>query len=471
MIRRAIATVAMTAVACLVLAGTAAAHPLGNFTTNHYDEVVLSGNRAYVVTVLDLAEIPTFQARSLLRERGRAGYASDLIRRVIRGLELELDGRQRELRPVARRLTFPVGAAGLRTTRLEVVLDAGPLAGGEHAISLRSTSFQGRIGWREIVISAERGARLSESTVPSTGVSGRLRSYPRALLSSPLDVTSATAHAIPGDQPGAVPSLGPTPARAATVTGDGGFASLIARESLGVGAVAVALAIAFFWGAAHALTPGHGKALVAGYLVGTRGRPRHAFVLGATVTITHTAGVFALGLVTLLLSQFVVPEQLYPWLTLVSGLLVVAVGIGVLRSRLRSRSRPGGAHGHHHDHPHGHHSHEHHDHHHADEELTSRGLLGVGVAAGLLPCPSALVVLLSAVALHRLAFGLTLIVAFSVGLAATVTAIGLVAVLARRAFARTRLDGPLIRALPALSAAVILVVGLVITVRALPGVA
>ena len=163
-------------------------------------------------------------------------------------------------------------------------------------------------------------------------------------------------------------------------------------------------------------------------------------MLGATVTVTHTAGVFALGLVTLLLSQFIVPEQLYPWLTLVSGLLVVAVGLGVLRQRLRDRHRPT----------------------HTTTttttttattrttttttttttHATSRGILGVGIAAGLLPCPSALVVLLSAIALHRVGFGMALIVAFSVGLAATITAIGLLAVLARRAFSRVRLDGP-----------------------------
>jgi ABC-type nickel/cobalt efflux system permease component RcnA len=222
----------------------------------------------------------------------------------------------------------------------------------------------------------------------------------------------------------------------------------------------------------HALTPGHGKALVAGYLVGTRGRPRHAFALGATVTVTHTVGVFALGLVTLLLSRFIVPEQLYPWLTLASGVLVVAVGLGVLRSRMRT------AHGHG---DHHHHGHEHgvglqsdtiddHHHHHHDEALTRRGILGVGIAAGLLPCPSALVVLLSAIALHRVGFGMALIVAFSLGLAATITAIGLLAVLARRAFSRVRLDGPVVRALPAVSAAVIVLVGLAITVKALPGV-
>ena len=223
--------------------------------------------------------------------------------------------------------------------------------------------------------------------------------------------------------------------------------------------ILISLLIAAFWGAAHALTPGHGKAIVAGYLVGTKGRPLDAFLLGGIVTVTHTAGVFALGFVTLLLSQFIVPESLYPWLTLASGLLVVGVGASVLFARLRKR---GHSHAHGHSHGHGHH------HHHGGDTIDRRGLLGVGVAAGLLPCPSALVVLLSAIALHRIGFGLALIVAFSLGLAATITTIGLVAVLAKRAFGRMSLDGRLIGLLPAASALVILVVGIGITLKALP---
>jgi len=185
------------------------------------------------------------------------------------------------------------------------------------------------------------------------------------------------------------------------------------------------------------------------------------------VTLAHTAGVFGLGVVTLGLSQLIVPEQLYPWLTLVSGVLVVVVGASVLRQRLRGRT----GHGYPHAHDHGH-EHPHDHHHHSDDaaDMTSRGILGVGVAAGLLPCPSALVVLLSAIALHRIGIGLALIVAFSVGLAATITSIGLVAVFARRAFGRVSLEGPLVRTLPAVSAALILVVGVVITARAVPGI-
>ena len=236
----------------------------------------------------------------------------------------------------------------------------------------------------------------------------------------------------------------------------GGFEALISRGDLSLGVILLSLAIAAFWGAAHALTPGHGKAIVAGYLVGTKGRPVDAVLLGGIVTVTHTIGVFALGLVTLLLSQFIVPEALYPWLTLASGVLVIAVGASVLVGRFRRR---GHEHAHHHDHDHGHgHTHG----------IDRRGLLGVGVAAGLLPCPSALVVLLSAIALHRIGFGLALIVAFSLGLAATITSIGFVAVLAKRAFSRLSLNGPVVRLLPAASALVILAVGVGITLKALP---
>jgi len=190
---------------------------------------------------------------------------------------------------------------------------------------------------------------------------------------------------------------------------------------------------------------------VTAYLVGQRGTPRHAALLGLIVTITHTIGVFALGAVTLALSQLIVPDTLYPWLNLVSGLLVVGIGAAVLRARVRHR-RLGR---HHHDDDHRH-------------ELSLRSLFAVGVSGGLLPCPSALVVLLAAISLHRIAFGLVLILAFSAGLALTITGIGLAAVVARGAFRRIGFDGPLVRLLPAASAVVILGAGLAITLRAVP---
>ena len=437
--------VGLVAVAVLAFPPLASAHPLGNFTVNRYAGIEVAGNRIYVRYALDLAEIPTYQLGAAVRAPGYPG-------RLARDLELSVDGRRVPLRVLNRRLVSTPGAGGLDTLRLDVVY-AAPFVGRE--LAFRDRAFPGRIGWREVTLRARDGAAIVGADVPAESESRALRAYPKDLLRSPLDVRRAAATLEPGTSPGAPPGLEDfePPSHEG-----GGFESLIERGDLSLGVVALSLLVAAFWGAAHALTPGHGKALVAAYLVGTRGTPRHAFMLGGTVTAAHTAGVFALGIVTLALSQFILPEQLYPWLTLASGLLVVLVGAAVLRQRLRARGHPR-----HHDHRH--------DHHHEDDDrLTSRGILGVGVAAGLLPCPSALVVLLSAIALHRVGLGLALIVAFSLGLAATITAIGLVAVYARRAFGRLSLDGRVVRTLPSVSAALILVVGVAITIRALPGV-
>jgi ABC-type nickel/cobalt efflux system permease component RcnA len=419
----------------LAAPASAAAHPLGNFTVNHYGELDLSGSSVYVRFVLDLAEIPTYQVGDRVR-------APDYAAQVARELELEVDGRPAALVPVTWRASEKPGAGGLPTLRFEAVYRADRTG---RELVFRDRTFPGRIGWRELVARADRGARIVAATVPMASRSAALRAYPEGLLSSPLDVRVARVSYEPGTQPAPAPALG---ASGAPDRPHGGFESLVAQGDLTAGVILVSLAVAMFWGAAHALTPGHGKAIVAGYLVGSRGKPRHAIGLGLIVTASHTVGVFALGLVTLLLSQFVVPERLYPWLTLVSGLLVVAVGISVFRARLRHR-----------------HAHAHHDHHHDHE---TRSLLGVGVAAGILPCPSALVVLLSAIALHRVGFGLALILAFSAGLALTISSIGLLAVLARRTFGRLRLDGPLVRVLPAASALLILGVGVAITLNALP---
>ena len=446
------------ALAALTVAQGAAAHPLGNFTVNRHVGVEASAGDLYVRYVLDLAEIPTTQIGD--RVRGpRFATESE------RGLEVRVDGRPRALALLERRVTSAPGAGGLETLRFEAIFAAGRTG---RRIEIRDLNLPGRIGWREIVVTARDGATILESSAPAVSESDTLRAYPGDSLRSPLDVSAATAVVRPGEGAGSPPRIGRAPA---PVERGGRFEALIDGGDVTLGLILVSLAIAMFWGAAHALTPGHGKALVAGYLIGTRGRPRDAFLLGATVTVTHTAGVFGLGLVTLALSQFIVPEQLYPWLTLVSGLLVVAVGIAVLRGRLGHDRHHGHEHHHHHEHDHHHEHHHHHHHRHThDERLHRRGIVGVGIAAGLLPCPSALVVLLSAIALHRVAFGMILIVAFSIGLAATITAIGLVAVLARRAFGRIGLDGRLVRALPAVSAAVIVLVGVAITVRAIPGV-
>ena len=423
--------VAFTAVAAVALPATASAHPLGNFTVNRFSRIEVAGPRVYVHYVLDLAEIPTFQAG---RIDARA-YAA----RLARGAVLEVDGRRVHLVPIETALAHPPGAGGLRTTRLEVIL-RGSRLDGRSEIAYRDRNYADRIGWKEIVVGA----------VPSR--SRELRAYPKDLLKAPLDVTAVRTSLVPGSDPGTRPHVtrGPT-LQAPDRVADSAFASLVARRHLGAWVVLASLAAALFWGAAHALSPGHGKTIITAYLVGRRGTPRHAALLGLIVTVTHTVGVFALGIVTLLLSRFIVPEQLYPWLNLVSGLLVVVIGASVLRSRWRQRSH--------------HHHHHHHEHEH---ELSRRSLLAVGISGGLLPCPSALVVLLAAISLHRVGFGLLLIVAFSAGLALTITAIGFLAVLARGAFGRLSFERGAAALLPAVSALVILVAGVAMTVHALP---
>jgi nickel/cobalt transporter (NicO) family protein len=305
--------------------------------------------------------------------------------------------------------------------------------------------------------------------VTSADPTRRLRVYPTALLASPADCTVAHLRVSPGSGTVTAPRGDGGGGTTTTDRGAGDrFGSVFERAAAGQGVLVLLLLAAFGWGAVHALSPGHGKAMVAAYLVGARGTARHAVALGLTVTVTHTIGVFALGAVALALSAYVLPEDLYPWLNLVSGLLVLGVGASVVRARVR-RARTPAPHGHGHDHHHDH-GHGHHDHDHDHGDLRPRALLAMGASAGLIPCPSALVVLLGAVAQHQIGLGLVLIVAFSAGLAATLTGLGLLVVAAGRV--STRVSGArvgrVLAVLPALSAIAIVAVGLALTAQAVP---
>jgi nickel/cobalt exporter len=301
------------------------------------------------------------------------------------------------------------------------------------------------------IVSAPGEGTTVRTSAPSGDPTDGLRRYPEDLLSSPLTRRDATFRVAPGDGTLIAPR-GESGGAVETRAESDGFAGLFANAASGEGVLVLLLLAAFGWGALHALSPGHGKGMVAAYLVGTRGTARHAVILGATVTVTHTIGVFALGVVTLALSQYVLPEDLYPWLTLVSGLLVVVIGFGVLLSRVRKAR----AHAHHH--------------HHHEHDLSWKGLVGMGAAAGLIPCPSALVVLLAAISQHEVALGLLLITAFSLGLAGTLTVLGLAVVYARKLIPSRLVAGRLAAVLPAASASLIVGVGCVLTAKAVPGV-
>jgi len=411
----------LVTVVYLLVPAIASAHPLGNFTINRFARVEVAGDRLYVRYVVDLAEIPTLQHTALR----------------ISALRVSVDGRVAALRVTKTALAHPLGAAGLRTTRFQAIL-IGPRVARASRVAVEDGNYAGRIGWKEIVFGAA-----------TRSASDELRAYPKDLLRSPLDMTRAASRLSPtGDAPPALLTGRALAAPDRVV--DHGFAALVGRNHLSMLVILGSLALALFWGAAHALSPGHGKTIVTAYLVGSRGTPWHAALLGLITTATHTAGVFALGGVTLLLSQWIVPDRLYPWLDLSAGLMVVGVGAAVLARRARH------ARAHHHGHDHHHHDHEH------------RSLLAVGISGGLLPCPSALVVLLAAVSLHRVAFGMLLVLAFSAGLALAITAVGVVAVLARSAFRRFDGRGRALALLPAISALVIVLAGVAMVARALP---
>ena len=597
-----IRTMALAALAALMLAlgpaAAALAHPLGNFTINHYSRIELSPEHVTLRYVIDMAEIPTFQESALidLNHDGQldanegAAYLKTKAEQLRQGLSLQVDGQPAALAITAQSITFPAGQGGLPIARMVIDmaapagtrLAAAP-TGASHTLDYRDNNYADRLGWREIILRAS-GVTLAQSSVPSTDRSAELTAYPEDMLTSPLDVREA--HATFALGAGAAPSapvqVAGAPAANILDRSRDDLAALIATQELSLPVVLLALVAAAGLGALHSLSPGHGKTVVGAYLVGSRGTARHALFLGLTVTLTHTAGVFALGLVTLFASQFILPEQLYPWLSLLSGLFVALIGMSLFVTRLRSflaarsaeraagsAARTGlislreptpaiafagtgtasaassissggvraltpshfhasghdltAAHSHAagdglptaHSHAAGElvqpHSHEHpHDdspvHSHAGEPAHShsheqphsggtgmhshaggrphshlpvdaqgnviatiswRNLLALGISGGLLPCPSALVVLLAAISLHRVAFGLLLIVAFSAGLAGVLTAIGLLLVYAGRQFERVRAPGAIVRLLPAGSALVVTALGVLILIEAL----
>jgi nickel/cobalt transporter (NicO) family protein len=433
-------------IALLALAAwpaAASAHPLGNFSINHLTEVSVSAQRVDIRYVLDQAEIPTFQERGLSDAEVIARKQAEVQRR----LALTVDSRRVPLRAAgAATISHPPGAGGLRTTRLELPLTAAVAAPAR--VAVRDDTFPGRVGWHAVVARAGHGTAV-RSDVPSSDPTDELRHYPQDALSSPADIRAAALTVQPGAGTVSAPD-----GRRSVGSSDQGRVDVLSRAfsdaAAGRGVLVLLLLTAFAWGAIHALSPGHGKAMVAAYLVGSRGSARHAAALGATVTITHTAGVFALGLVALGLSEYVLPEDLYPWLNLVSGVLVVGVGAYVLRKNLVRRR-----HYHHHDHA-------------PPEKLSWRGIVAMGAAAGLIPCPSALVVLLGAVAQGQIALGMLMIVAFSLGLACTLTGLGMAVVYAGRAFGRLNVPSRLVTTLPSVSALLIVGVGLVLTVNAVP---
>jgi ABC-type nickel/cobalt efflux system permease component RcnA len=481
------------------------AHPMGNFSINHYAGIRVEKNSIELTYLIDRAEIPTYQEMQdsgIVAQAGDASLPRYLAREAAdwsKGITLEINGESVRLVALTENVIFPPGAGGLPTMKIGVVYRAAihGATGKPTHVHYADANFAGHAGWKEIVVSAGDGVSLNGTELFLVDRSARLSDYPTSLLNSPpqdleadFSATTLAASSIPPPRVRSARALKPSPGAAAApqpaapvaplalvpnkqVTPRSRFTELMTAQRMGPWFILTAAFLAAGLGALHALEPGHGKTIVAAYLVGSRGRARHAVGLGLLVTAAHTAGVYLLGAVVLYASKYVIPERIYPWLSITSGLIIAVLagylllrawtGIepseqhaeGVLHSHWYTLRRDGGnsptlMSG-------------------AERTVPLRQLLLIGITGGIIPCPAALVVLLSAVSLHRIGFGLFLIVAFSLGLAAVLIAIGLVMVRARSLLGRWKSDSPWTRRwLPIASASAMLLAGLAIAGSALP---
>ena len=501
-------------VVCLLLGPRSFAHPMGNFSVNHYAKISLERDCVKITYIIDLAEIPTYQ--ELQQGNVTADVADPAVTRFVgsrgaelgHGLSLLVGGNRLPLRLLSSQVIFPPGAGGLPTMKMGFVYQAAyPPDRTSGSLQYADNNFPGHAGWKEIVAIASPGASFISSSVPQTDRSAELTNYPTDLLNSPPQELSAAIQfrypiALPSRTPTAVAakpatshakravaagvtapaaSSHPVAVAAQTVavtplrlqanqqaTPRSAFTELITTRSLSLWFLITAAFIAFGLGALHALEPGHGKTIVAAYLVGSRGTARHALLLGLIVTASHTAGVFALGAITLYASRYIVPEQLYPWLGVFSGLTIAGLG-GYMFLRRWSGL----------DLDHSHTAGQLHGHWFSSSKQSAVSpepakpislyqLFVLGITGGIIPCPAALVVLLSAFALHRIGLGFFLIIAFSLGLAAVLIGFGMLMVYGRRFLGRLQVNGPLTtRWLPVASAAFMTILGAGIAVRAL----
>lgn len=405
---------------------TLGAHPLGNYSVNHYARFEVRTDGVYVDYVLDFAEFPTQQVK-----RSWTGPEGS---KWIEKLEFRMGGHRITPLVMGSGIDEAPGQGGLPVMTFRAKLRL-PVMGGE--LSYDDRNFADRAGWKEIVITAGgEGVALTKASHTSRDLTKGLTIVRMDEgIVPPHEVRAHLEWKLAEDWPNGVkpelkiePILQP-PAPAAQATdkenmGGDRLTQILTQPELPWTVLATALAIAFGIGAAHALEPGHGKTMVAAYLVGSRGTWRHALWLGAITTFTHTFTVFVLGLLTLAASQFFATDRIYPVLMIGSALTIVVMGAGLVwkRSRfLRERRH------HHHDH----------DHAHPAElpEVTFGNILAMGVSGGLVPCPAAVVLLLGAVAVGKIWLGMSLLLAFSLGLAVVLAGVGLVVVFAKQRWA------------------------------------
>jgi nickel/cobalt transporter (NicO) family protein len=497
---------------------------MGNFSVNHYAKIQVEPDGAKILFVLDLAEIPTFE---LMQKWGVtaaspkaeiAAKATEEARAWVRQIHITAGGKS--VTPQFERAEYVIadGAGNLPVLRISTHLKVSAATPG-HLEYSDGTYPDRTAGWKEVVVVAHGGAGIRSSTAGPKDISQALTAYPQDATIAPPQDLKATINWVAEPvavtekvEPPPVPTVeapaveaphvvatAPTvaePSSMGQVKRNDFLSRALKGGEIGWVLGLTCLAVAFWFGALHALEPGHGKTMVAAYLVGARGTMKHAVFLGGMVTFTHTISVFLLGIVTLFLSQYIMPDKLSKVLGIVSGLTIVYLG-----GLLLYRRTIGAGHGHHHHHhhdeftdddhglafaaPHSHdhdhdHSHHHHDHSHGglththdghthshlpEGDVTFKSLMVLGASGGLVPCPSALVLLLSAISIGRTGFGMLLLLAFSLGLALVLMAMGLLVVYAKNLFPERKSDkpNPFFQYMPIVSAAIIFVIGIVLT--------
>jgi nickel/cobalt transporter (NicO) family protein len=467
-----------------LLSAALTAHPMGNFSVNHYARIEAGARGAEVRYVLDLAEIPSFellQKWNLDAASPRAALerkAAEEARAWVKGLSFRVNGRSVQPHFEKAELAMDTGAGGMPVIRISSHLSLGVAAGD---LEYEDRNYAGRAGWKEIVIAAGPGAAISKASADDRERSQGLTAYPQDptvappqdlqakltwTIDSPTVTQKKTPEIVPVEKapaPTATASVPPGQNAPGTVVRGDFLSQLLHRGEISGSMILIGLCVAFGLGAMHALSPGHGKTIVAAYLVGNRGNFKHAIFLGAMVTFTHTFSVFCLGLATLYLYRDVLPDNVIRVLGAISGMSIVWIGAMLLYKRARGLR----AHSHAHDHDH-HHDHDHgpNGHSHVPEgDITLGSLIALGASGGLVPCPSALVLLLSAIALGRVALGLLLLVGFSLGLAAVLMGIGMLVLYAKNLLpdSNRTAQNAAFRVIPVLSAAVIVCLGLLMT--------
>lgn len=494
-----------------------AAHPMGNFSVSHYSRLHFKSGAVEVTYVLDLAEIPAFQLLGNWQidwknQDDLSAKSTQQAPEWLDNVDLMQAGRRLPLHIQFVQPRATEGAGGLPVLRIAVQASAVVKPGD---VTYEDRNFPGRAGWKEIVIDHDSGVAIAKSSQSVTDISKALTVYPTDPgINQPQDLTAqvdgytvrpvtapvATSSRHVTELPAPVAPAPVTESRpfsqrssqgpGAVVRGDF-LSKMLQRKQLGGGLLLLGIFAAFGLGAMHALSPGHGKTIVAAYLVGSRGTLKHAGLLGFTVTFTHTFTVFLIGLGTLFFQQYFVAEKVVSVLGTVSGLSIVSVGLFLLYQRSKSLMEGAGVHLHSHEgYFHSHdvqprrtriaelraaeslvddglvHSHGGSTHSHVIEgEITPGSLIALGISGGIVPCPSALILMLSAIALGRPAVGLILLVAFSTGLALVLMACGAVAIYAKSLMPRSEgfTRRPLLRLIPVFSAVVVICLGLVMT--------